>query len=88
MAKRRNQKKGGFTTSPPEPVVNIAQARSVRTALQPKRKPGVFIAVPTVSQKVNYSLAMTFGRSMASSMLPECPFNFSIHIENGKKCID
>ncbi len=88
MAKRRNQKKGGFTTNPPAPIVNIAQARSVRSALQPGRKPGVFLAVPTVSQRVNYSIAMMFGRSMASSMLPECPFNFSIHIENGKKGID
>src|SRR3990172_7132254 len=52
------------------------------------RKQGIFIAVPPATGRVNYTIAMTFGRAMASSWLPECPFRFTIHAEVAKKGID
>lgn len=87
-ARIRRQRPHAISASAPAPVVNIADARSRRDALQPGRKVGVFIAVPTVSGKVNFTIAMLFARAMASSRLPECPFNFTVHIEAGKRGID
>lgn len=88
MAVVRRQKTRGFSASAPEPIVNIAERRSVREALQAQRKPGIFLAVPTVTGQVNFSIAMLFGRAMASSSVPECPYRFSIHSEVGKRGID
>lgn len=87
-AKIRRQRVGAIASSPPAPIVNIAEARSRRDALQPNRKTGVFIAIPTVSGSVNFSIAMLFARAMASSRLAECPFDFTVHIEAGKRGID
>lgn len=70
------------------PVVNIAQKRSVRESLQPGRKTGIFVAVPTVSGKVHFTIPITFARLMASNGLDECPFQFSVHIEPGKRPTD
>jgi len=67
------------------PIVNIAQARSKRESLQPNRKVGVFIAVPTASGNVHFTVPITFARVMASNTVAECPFRFSVHIEPGKK---
>lgn len=78
----------GFPPTPPAPIVNIAQRRSVRMPLQTDRKPGVFLAVPTVSGKVHFSIPITFGRAMASNALAECPFRFTVHIEPGKRGTD
>jgi hypothetical protein len=83
--RHRHQRTRSFASSAPAPIVNIAQERSRRESIQPGRKPSVFIAVPTVSGKVNYSIALMFARAMASSHLPECPFRFGIHIEAGKR---
>lgn len=88
MAQQRKQRVRGFTAAPPPPIVNIAERRSRRDALQPDRKTGVFLAVPTEEGQVNYTIAMLFGRAMASSPAPECPFRFSIHTEVGKRGID
>ena len=86
MPRKRKQKKtAGFSASAPEPIVNIAQARSARQALEPDRKPSIFIAVPSVSGNVHYTIAMAFGRAMASGMMAECPFRFGIHVEPGKR---
>lgn len=60
----------------------------MRAPLQPNRKPGVFLACPTVDGDMHFSIAMMFGRAMASSNIPECPFQFSIHVEPGKRGID
>ena len=84
----RHQRTRSFPATAPPPIVNIAERRSKRDPLQPNRKPGIFIAVPTTTGKVNYSIAMTFGRVMASSAMPECPFRFTIHTEVGKRGID
>lgn len=88
MAVVRHQKRGIFSAKSVAPVVNIAERRSIRDALQPERKVGIFIAVPTVSGKIHYTTAMTFARATASSQLAECPFNFTVHIEPGKRGID
>ena len=45
----------------------------------------MFIAVPTVTGRVNFSIAMMFGRVMQSSALQECPFRFTVHIEAAKR---
>jgi hypothetical protein len=90
VAKKRKQKrnKSSFPTTVPDPVVNIAQRRSKRDALEPNRKPSVFIAVPTLDGYFHYSIGMAFGRAMASTMMNECPFRFKIHTEPGKRGID
>lgn len=84
----RKQRPRAIASSAPPSIVNIADARSRRDALQPNRKVGVFIAVPTMSGRVNFSIAMLFARAMASARLPECPFDFTVHLEVGKKGID
>ena len=87
MARKRKHKPK-FSAQPPNPVVNIAERRSIRDALQPNRKPSVFLAVLAVDGWVHYTTAIAFGRAMASSMVAECPFHFSIHVEAGKKSTD
>ena len=88
MARKRKQRSRVFSAEVPKPVVNIADKRSVRVSLQPDRKPAVFVAVPTVSGRIHFTIGITFGRSMASSMLPECPFRFGVHVEPGKRAVD
>jgi hypothetical protein len=77
-----------MASSAPAPIVNIAQARSLRDALQPNRKQSVFLAVPTVDGNVNFTISMLFARAMASNSTPECPFHFTVHMEVGKRGID
>lgn len=88
MAKMRKQRHGAMSGSAPAAIVNIAEHRSKRESIQPSRKPGVFIAVPSVSGKVHASIATLFGKASASSFMPECPFNFSCHVEAGRRGID
>lgn len=85
---RTRQHTPAFHSVAPGPVVNIAQKRSLRTALQPERKQHIFIAVPTISGNVHFTIAMLFGRAMASSLVKECPFVFTTHIEAGTRGID
>ena len=80
--------KPSFERSAPAPIVNIAERRSIRESIQPGRKPHVMIAVPTLSGRVNFTIAMLFARAMASSNLAECPFRFTVHAEAGKRGID
>lgn len=72
----------------PAPIVNISERRSRRESIHPGRKVGVFLAVPSESGQVNYSIPMTFARSMASNFLAECPFHFTVHMEVGKRPVD
>ena len=88
MTKLRHQRPPAIGAAPPAPIVNIADARSRRSALQSGRKPMILIAVPTVSGKVNFTIAHAFARAMASSGLAECPFRFMTHLEVGKRGID
>ncbi len=88
MARKRSQRSRSFASVAPAPIVNIAEKRSKREGLQPNRKPSVFIAVPTIDGNTNFTIAMAFGRAMASSMVAECPLRFSIHVEPGKRPID
>ncbi len=88
MKRKRKQKTRAVTSTPPAPIVNIAERRSLRASLEPNRKPSIFISCPTTDGMVHYSIAMTFGRAMASSMMPDCPFRFMIHPEPGKRPID
>lgn len=88
MSQIRKQRKGEFSTTPPAPVVNIAEMRSKRHSLQPGRKEQVFLAVPTADGNVHFSIALMMARALASNYIPECPFQFSIHTEVGKKPID
>jgi hypothetical protein len=88
MATVRKQRQGQFASSPPAPVVNIADRRSKREPLQAGRKPIIFLAVPSTTGKLNFTIAMLFGRVMASSALDECPFRFIVHTEVGKRGID
>lgn len=74
-----------FEAKPLAPIVNIAQARSKRAALHPNRKPGIFLAVPSVTGKVHGSIAIAFANVMQSTMLEDCPFRFAVHIEVGKR---
>lgn len=73
---------------PPAPIVNISDARSKREALHPNRKQSIFLAVPTLDGKVNFTIALTFAKAMASNAVPECPFRFAVHIEAGKRGAD
>ena len=84
-ARKRKQKTRSFAATAPAPIVNIAEVRARRDALQPRRKPAIFLAVPSIVGKLNFTIAMTFGRAMASSMMVECPFRFGIHVEIGKR---
>lgn len=84
----RSSDKRRFPRAAPAPIVNIAERRSKRAPLQSDRKTGVFIACPTVSGDLHFSIALLYARAMASNVLPECPFNFTVHIEAGKKGID
>lgn len=88
MAKKRHQKSRSFPASAPSPVVNIAERRSRREGLQPGRKTTIMLAVPTVSGRVNFSIALAFSRAMASNAIPECPYHFITHVEVGKRPID
>jgi hypothetical protein len=89
MARSRKQRKArSFDSKAPSPIVNIAEKRSQRSALQPDRKPIIFVAVLCVSGRVNFTIAMMFARAMASSMIAECPFRFIVHMEPGKKGAD
>ena len=88
MAKLRRQRTRSFGVSAPAPIVNIAERRSLRDALQPNRRQGVFIAVPSVSGSVNFSIALLFGRALASNSISDCPYLFTTHMEVGKRGID
>lgn len=88
MARVRKQRSGAFPAAAPPPIVNIAERRSKRESIQPGRKVGVFVAVPSVSGKVHMSIAIAFARAAASSALPECPFRFGLHVEPAKRNID
>jgi len=88
MSRKRKQRPRMFSATAPEPIVNIAERRSVRTALQPGRKPSIFFAVLTLSGRVNYTTAIEFARAMASNMLEECPWRFQVHTEVGKRGVD
>lgn len=88
MARSRHQRTRSFSPAAPAPIVNIAERRSRREALQSGRKPSIFMAVPTLTGKVHFTIAMAFGRALASSRVAECPFHFAIHIEAGKRGID
>ena len=89
MARKRKQvRQRGFGNSEPAPIVNIAESRAIRTPLQPDRRQGIFLAVPTVDGKVHYSIALMFARAMASNAVEECPFRFIVHVEPGKRGID
>lgn len=88
LARKRKQGSRSFSGTAPAPIVNIAEKRSKREALQVGRKPSIFFAVLSLSGKVQYSIAMAFARAMASSMLPECPWHFTTHIEPGKRGAD
>lgn len=85
MAKKRKQKKRGFPSTAPKPIVNIAEKRSQREPLETSRKPSVFISALSLDGNLHYSIAMEFSRAMASTMLPECPFHFAVHTEPGKR---
>lgn len=89
MARKRKQKKArAFSSTAPAPIVNIANARSARHALQPDRKPQVLLACPTVDGNINYTIGVQMARAMASSEYDECPFKFAVHVEPGKRPID
>lgn len=83
--KRRPAKSRVFSKTAPNPVVNIAEKRSVREALQANRKPSIFVATLTEDGWINYTIGIAFGCAMASTMTPECPFRFGIHVEPGKR---
>ena len=85
---RHQRPSRSISAKAPAPIVNIAERRMLRDAMQPSRKQGIFVAVPSVDGRVNFSIALMFGRAMASSALAECPFNFTIHAEIGKRGID
>lgn len=88
MGRVRKQRPTSFPSAAPAPIVNIAERRSRRESIQPNRKVGMFVAVPTVSAKVHMSIATALARALASNFTPECPFHFSIHIEAAKRGID
>lgn len=90
VAKKRRQKsrQNGFGAKAPEPIVNIAERRSKRAALQPGRKESIFIAVPTLTGYMHFTAGIMFARAMASNGMAECPFRFATHIEPGKRGAD
>lgn len=88
MARKRKQRSKSFAANAPAPIVNIAEQRSLREALQPGRKPGIFVAALSVTGRLHYSIAMTFARAMQSTMLDNCPWRFGVHTEPGKKGAD
>jgi hypothetical protein len=88
MARKRKQKTRSFSATAPAPICNIAERRSLREGLQPDRKPSIFVAALCLGSKVHYTIAMAFARAMASSMVAECPFRFSVHAEPGKRGVD
>jgi len=79
---------GAFPATAPNPVINIADYRSRRDALEPNRKVGVFLACPTASGKVNFTIAMQYAKAMAFNGVSECPFHFTIHAEVQKRPVD
>lgn len=85
MAEVRKHRPRAFSSKAPSPIVNIAERRSKRQALQDGRKPSMFIAVPTEDGWTHFSIPLMFGRAMASNAIPECPFQFLAHVEPGKK---
>ena len=88
MAQIRKQRSRSFPASVPAPIVNIAERRSQREALQAGRKTGIFLAVLTVDGEINYTVALAFARAMASNALAECPYRFVVHVEAGKRPAD
>lgn len=88
MAKKRKQRARGLASKAPAPIVNIAEKRSVRESIEPGRKMSIFLAVPTLSGFVHFSITHQFGRAMHSTGLPECPFFLTTHVLPGIKGID
>jgi len=88
MPKKRKQKSRSFSGKAPAPIVNIAERRSVRKALQSNRKEGIFLAVPSVSGRTHYTIPVAFAQAMASSNLAECPYRFAVHVEAGRRPAD
>jgi hypothetical protein len=88
VAKKRKQRKAAFGGSAPAPIVNIADRRSRRQALQPDRKPSIFVAALTLDGDLHFSIAIAFAKAMASNGIAECPFRFTIHVEAGKRGAD
>lgn len=72
----------------PAPIVKIEGSSDDRKSINPGRKTGLFLACPTASGKMNFTIGMGFGRAMASQTLPECPFRFTIHVEVQKRPVD
>ena len=88
MKRKRQQKSRSISAKALEPIVNIAEKRSRRAALQPDRKESVFIAVPSVDGNVHFSIAQQFARATASNAVTECPLRFSTWVEAGKRGVD
>lgn len=85
MAEVRKHRPRSFSSKAPAPIVNIAERRSKREALEPGRKPSIFVAVPTEDGWVHFTHPLMFGRAIGSNAVPECPFQFVVHVEPGKK---
>lgn len=90
MSKKRRQRSRSrsFGAKAPEPIVNIADRRSRRAALQPGRKESIFIAVPTLTGFMHCTIGIAFARAMGSNSVAECPFRFGTHVEPGKRPAD
>lgn len=86
--RKRKQSSKSFSATAPAPIVNIAERRSIRQPLQGGRKQGIFLATLTADGRVNFSMAMSFARAMASTAVMECPWKFSVHVEVAKKPAD
>jgi hypothetical protein len=86
--RKQKNRRGQFPSAAPAPIVNIAEKRVLRTALQPGRKQGVFLAVPTVDGNIHFTIGIMFARAMASNAIEACPYHFIAHVEPGKKGID
>ena len=85
---RKQRQRHGMHSVAPQPIVNVREQTVLRDALQPKRKTGVFVAIPTLTGDVNFTIALLFARLMGSNAAPDCPFHFIPHIEPGKRGID
>lgn len=86
MAKHRRQKRSrSIGSSAVDPIVNIADRRSKRAALQVGRKDAIFVAVPSLDGFIHSSIGAQFARALSSNAIEECPFRFAIHVENGKR---
>lgn len=69
-------------------IENKPQLKAVMKTFKPEDKTRVLVAVLSLDGNVNWTIAHEFGRMMANSPDPRCPYNFSTHVKTGVRPVE